>query len=81
MVAANVGVTLLPMLAVKPPVARSENVRLIPFAGNPQPNRRIGMVWRRSSAMGAFLEQFSQLFKQLPAGLLEAPAEAARVQA
>jgi LysR family hydrogen peroxide-inducible transcriptional activator len=81
MVAANVGVTLLPMLAVKPPVARSENVRLIPFAGNPQPNRRIGMVWRRSSAMGAFLEQFSQLFKQLPAGLLEAPAESARVQA
>lgn len=81
MVAANVGVTLLPMLAVKPPVARSENVRLIPFAGNPQPNRRIGMVWRRSSAMGAFLEQFSQLFKQLPAGLLEAPAEPARVQA
>ncbi|MEN5208446.1 LysR substrate-binding domain-containing protein [Stenotrophomonas terrae] len=81
MVAANVGVTLLPMLAVKPPVARSENVRLIPFSGNPQPNRRIGMIWRRSSAMGAFLEQFAQLFKQLPAGLLEAPAEAARVQA
>lgn len=81
MVAANVGVTLLPMLAVKPPVARPANVRLIPFTGNPQPNRRIGMLWRRSSAMGAFLEQFSQLFKQLPAGLLEAPAESARVQA
>ena len=82
MVAANVGVTLLPMLAVKPPVARSENVRLIPFSGNPQPNRRIGMIWRRSSAMGAFLEQFAQLFKQLPADLLEAPVpvEPARVQ-
>lgn len=81
MVAANVGVTLLPMLAVKPPVARSENVRLIPFDGDPHPNRRIAMVWRRSSAMGAFLEQLAQLFKQLPAGLLEADAEAARVQA
>jgi LysR family hydrogen peroxide-inducible transcriptional activator len=70
MVAANVGVTLLPMLAVKPPVARSENIQLVPFQGDPQPNRRIAMVWRRSSAMGAFLEQFAQLFKQLPAGLL-----------
>ncbi|MGE8281465.1 MAG: LysR substrate-binding domain-containing protein [Stenotrophomonas sp.] len=74
MVAANVGVTLLPMLAVKPPVARSENVRLIPFKGDPHPNRRIAMVWRRSSAMGSFLEQFAQLFKQLPVGLLAADA-------
>ena len=29
MVAANVGVTLLPTLAVKPPVARSDNIRLL----------------------------------------------------
>lgn len=70
MVAANVGVTLLPMLAVKPPVARSPNIRLIPFEGKPLPNRRIAMVWRRSSATGAFLEQLAALFAQLPGHLL-----------
>ena len=70
MVAANVGVTLLPVLAVKPPVARSPNIRLIPFEGKPLPNRRIAMVWRRSSATGAFLEQLAALFAQLPGHLL-----------
>ncbi|KAB7765187.1 DNA-binding transcriptional regulator OxyR [Xanthomonas maliensis] len=69
MVAANVGVTLLPLLAVKPPVARSENIRLIHFREDKQPNRRIAMVWRRSSAMTGFLEQLAQLFKELPASL------------
>jgi LysR family hydrogen peroxide-inducible transcriptional activator len=80
MVAANVGVTLLPMLAVKPPVARSQNIQLIPFQGNPHPNRRIAMIWRRSSAMGAFLEQLAELFRQLPSGLLEAGQESVRPQ-
>ena len=28
------------------------------------------MVWRRSSAMGAFLEQLAQVFRSLPPGLL-----------
>lgn len=76
MVAANVGVTLLPMLAVKPPVARSENIRLIRFREDKQPNRRIAMAWRRSSAMTAFLEQLSQIFKELPDSLftLDQPA-------
>ncbi|PPU95184.1 DNA-binding transcriptional regulator OxyR [Xanthomonas populi] len=69
MVAANVGVTLLPLLAVKPPVARSENIRLIRFREDKQPSRRIAMVWRRSSAMITFLEQLSQLFKELPESL------------
>ena len=70
MVAANVGVTLLPMLAVKPPVARSENVRLLGFSGENAPSRRIAMVWRRSSAMGDFLQQLAQLFQKLPPELL-----------
>ncbi|HEY9255262.1 MAG TPA: LysR substrate-binding domain-containing protein [Stenotrophomonas sp.] len=70
MVAANVGVTLLPLLAVKPPVARSENVQLIGFDAERPPSRRIGMVWRRSSAMGDFLEQLAKLFQQLPPHLL-----------
>jgi LysR family hydrogen peroxide-inducible transcriptional activator len=62
-------VTLLPTLAVKPPVARSENIRLVRFR-DPPPSRRIAMVWRRSSAMASFLEQLSGVFRQLPTGLL-----------
>lgn len=76
MVAANVGITLLPMLAVKPPVARSENIHLLGFRADKQPSRRIAMVWRRSSAMSGFLENLAGLFKQLPGDLLtlDAPA-------
>ncbi|MEE7546672.1 LysR family transcriptional regulator [Xanthomonas sp. Kuri4-1] len=70
MVAANVGVTLLPLLAVKPPVARSENITLVGFRADKQPSRRIAMVWRRSSAMAGFLEHLAALFKALPEGLL-----------
>ena len=65
MVAANVGVTLLPALAVKPPVARSSDIHLIGFR-DPQPSRQIAMVWRRSSAMQAFLMQFARVFRDLP---------------
>jgi LysR family hydrogen peroxide-inducible transcriptional activator len=68
MVAANVGVTLLPTLAVKPPVARSDNIRLLAF-DDAQPSRRIAMVWRRSSAMAGFLQQLAEEFKQLPDAL------------
>ena len=72
MVAANVGITLLPMLAVKPPVARSENIRLLGFDGADAPSRRIAMVWRRSSAMADFLLQLAPLFRDLPPDLLGA---------
>ena len=65
MVAANVGVTLLPTLAVKPPVARSENIHLLGFRDS-KPSRQIAMVWRRSSAMAGFLQQFAQVFRELP---------------
>src|SRR3990170_811310 len=68
MVAANVGVTLLPTLAVKPPVARSDNIRLLAF-DDAQPSRRIAMVWRRSSAMAGFLQHLAEEFKQLPYSL------------
>lgn len=74
MVAANVGITLLPILAVKPPVARSENIHLLGFDGKNAPSRRIAMVWRRSSAMNDFLQQFAQLFQRLPRELLTMPA-------
>ena len=68
MVAANVGVTLLPALAIKPPVARSDNIHLLSFTDS-RPSRRIAMVWRRSSAMGDFLLKLAQVFWVLPADL------------
>ncbi|WP_024891282.1 DNA-binding transcriptional regulator OxyR [Luteimonas huabeiensis] len=76
MVAANVGMTLLPMLSVQPPVARSPDIRLLPFEGDP-PRREIAMLWRRSSAMDGFLRQLAALFRQLPPGLLGPGAPAA----
>ena len=69
MVAANVGVTRLPSLAVKPPVARSESIELVDFRA-PPPSRRIAMVWRRSTAMAPFLQALAAVLRQLPPDLL-----------
>ncbi|TWI02691.1 LysR family hydrogen peroxide-inducible transcriptional activator [Luteimonas cucumeris] len=71
MVAADVGVTLLPMLATKPPVARSEAIHLLRFHDS-QPSRRIALVWRRSSAMHGFLLQLAEVFRALPQDLFAA---------
>jgi len=70
MVAAGVGITLLPLLAVQPPVTSPANLHLLPFSGDNRPSRHIGMVWRRSSAMSHFLPQLAALFSQLPEKLL-----------
>ncbi|SFR88814.1 LysR family transcriptional regulator, hydrogen peroxide-inducible genes activator [Dyella sp. OK004] len=69
MVAANVGITLLPTLAIKPPMARTDNVHLIEFSGHP-PSRRIALVWRKSSSMGHFLKSFAEVIRSMPADLL-----------
>ncbi len=76
MVAANVGVTLLPTLSVQPPVAQSPSIRLLPFKDT-QPSRRIAMFWRRSSAMEDFLKQLAGSFRTLPDDLLQ-PTHAAQ---
>jgi len=70
MVAANVGVTLLPTLSVKPPVARSENIHLLQFRGE-APSRRIAMLWRKSSALAPFLKKLAAVFRDLPRSLLD----------
>ncbi len=69
MVAANVGITLLPMLAVRPPISQPENLRLIEFESHP-PSRRVAMVWRKSSALGPFLLRLAEIFRSLPEPLL-----------
>jgi LysR family hydrogen peroxide-inducible transcriptional activator len=76
MVASNVGITLLPTLAVKPPVAQAPNLQLVEFSGQP-PSRRIAMVWRKSSAMSNFLKQLAGVFKDLPRDLLDPHSAAA----
>ena len=70
MVAANVGITLMPMLSVKPPIARTDNLRFLPFA-EPAPSRTIALVWRSSSALSAFLRELACCFQNLPRGLLK----------
>lgn len=70
MVAAGVGITLLPALAVKPPVAPSPAIHLLEFRGR-APSRRVAMVWRKSSAIAQFLKKLSGLFQELPRELLE----------
>lgn len=77
MVAAGVGLTLLPVLAVQPPVPASPEIALVPFAA-PAPHRRIAMVWRRSSAMGDFLGQLAAQFRAIPTTLLTPPPATAR---
>lgn len=73
MVAAGVGITLLPVLSVQPPVPPSKDVSLLSFHGDP-PHRRIAMVWRKTSAMDAFLQQLAAEFRKLPAALLQPPS-------
>jgi LysR family hydrogen peroxide-inducible transcriptional activator len=70
MVAANVGITLMPVLAIKPPIAKTKNLVIRPFSGT-APARTIALVWRSSSALGSFLRELSSCFRNLPEGLLK----------
>ncbi len=60
MVAANVGVTLLPELATLPPVAPNEHLLLRAFV-EPAPRRLIGLLWRKSDARENLMEALAQL--------------------
>jgi LysR family hydrogen peroxide-inducible transcriptional activator len=71
MVAAEVGVTLMPVLAVKPPIASTGNIVLRPFA-EPAPSRTIALVWRRTSPFGEMLRKLADCLRDLPAELFEA---------
>ena len=69
MVSADVGVTLMPILAVKPPIARTENFMVRAFS-DPAPSRKIALVWRKSSALSEFLRDLASTFRELPEDLL-----------
>lgn len=62
MVAAGIGVTLIPEMAV-PVETRSASVALARF-GAPAPSRTIGMIWRRTSPLAAKLAQVAEVVRQ-----------------
>jgi LysR family hydrogen peroxide-inducible transcriptional activator len=70
MVAANTGITLMPTLSVKPPVAPTENLVTRPFAED-GPVRTIAMVWRKSSALSEFLAEVAEMFSAIDPSLLK----------
>ena len=61
MVAANVGITLMPELAV---TVQSAGVSYIPFAGANPPSRTIGIGWRTSSPRLALLGQMTRTLRE-----------------
>ncbi len=69
MVAAGVGVTLLPELAVQPPVAPSPDIALVPFT-DPVPSRDIAMFWRTSSVFRDVLPDIAALVREQVAPLV-----------
>lgn len=79
MVAANVGMTLLPQLAVMAPVANNEHIVLRQFAP-PAPQRRVGLIWRKSDAREELMREIGALISRCAVGVLgtAAPAPAKR---
>ena len=61
MVAANVGITLMPQLAV---VSKAGPIRYLPFRDQ-VPSRTIGICWRRSSPRLELLSQLADLLEDL----------------
>jgi LysR family hydrogen peroxide-inducible transcriptional activator len=62
MVAAGVGVTLLPELAVRPPVPPSDDLRLLRFA-EPVPRRDVAMYWRPTSVYRDLLPKVADVIR------------------
>ena len=61
MVGAGMGVTLIPEMAV-PVETRSAAVCIAPLA-DPQPERTVGMIWRKTNPLGPRLQQIAQIVR------------------
>jgi len=57
-------------MAVKPPVAHTDNLAIRPFV-QPGPKRTIALVWRNSTALGGFLEELAEIFSSIDPELLK----------
>lgn len=64
MVAAGVGVTLLPVLSVQPPVPQFPSLALVGFTA-PAPYRDIGLFWRRGSVYRDLLPEIAHALREL----------------
>ena len=71
MVAAGVGITLMPALSVSAPVPTNRNLHLVRFSGD-SPHRRIGLFWRKSSVLGTFLRELAKVLAAVPSEALTA---------
>lgn len=76
MVGAGIGVTLIPEIAV-PVETRSARVCVARFK-DPQPSRRIGMVWRRSSPIARQLHAIADIVRTSAENLRTADGPPAR---
>lgn len=63
MVASGAGITLLPELASKGAYGGARGVVTVPFA-RPVPVRRVGAVWRKTSARGAAIEAVCDVIRE-----------------
>ncbi|HEY0214068.1 MAG TPA: LysR substrate-binding domain-containing protein [Paenirhodobacter sp.] len=70
MVAAGMGITLMPMLATRGPLAENGHLRFVPFHDDPPPSRSIGMMWRRSSALTPMLRQIARMARETEQDLI-----------
>jgi len=75
MVAAGVGITLLPELAVQPPVPPSEDIVLLRFR-EPVPRRTIAMFWRRTSVYRDLLPEVADVIRRAALPLVGGPGAA-----
>lgn len=81
MVAAGIGVTLIPEMAMAVEI-RSDTVSVARFPA-PQPERTIGMIWRNTNPLAPQLLQIAEVVRRTAEGLRAAntPATAAMVNA
>jgi len=66
MVAAGIGVTLLPELAIKAQIAAGTDIELVPITG--AASRQIGLVWRQTSPRSEEFGALGQVFKAVYEG-------------
>ena len=62
MVGEEMGMTLMPELAITKPIRKNNPVSYIPFT-DPQPTRRIGMLYRRNSYRNELYETIQRIIK------------------
>lgn len=64
MVGEGMGITLLPELSIPRGHTSNDEIRYIPFA-DPEPARRIGMLYRKGSYRTESFEQIAQVIKSV----------------